>query len=787
MDDRAAFGQWLKQRRKALRLTQEALAARLSCSSAMVRKIEAGERAASPPIAALLAATLGVVAGERAAFVQFAGGLLSSDAAQRELWQTLHTAQPHPTNLAAPLTTLIGREHEVARLHTLLLQDSARLLTLTGPPGIGKTRLSLEVGVGLLDHFADGVFFVGLASVVDPGLVLTAIALTLGLPDKGTASLLGELQQALSSKQMLLLLDNFEQVLDAAPFVLALLSACPTLKVLITSREALHVYGEQQFPVPALATVDPENLPPLPTLGSIPALALFTERAPAVQPDIVQTEENARAVAAICTRVYGQPLAIELAAARIRLFSPQEMRARLDHQLALLTGGPRHLPARQRTLRAAIDWSYNLLNAGEQTLFARLSVFVGGCTLAAVAAIGNAQDDLTVDVQDGMESLLDKNLLKREEDVAGESRFTMLEMLREYAVRCLEERGETRALGRHHAAYYLALAEAEKPAMRGPTQVGWFSRIEQEQDNIRVALRWAEANHEPTLGLRLALTLWWFWTVRGNVNEADRWLASLLGAGGTEPTLRANALYAAGQTAWARGDLPRADAYLTESLALYTEVADPLGASRALRVVANLARDRGDYAQSRQYYAQSLALLDEVGDTEDRVLLLISMGGNACGESDYETARSLYERSLKIAADLGSTQLIAVCLSNLGNVAHHEGHDDVAAERFKASLQLQRELREKFIIAECLVGLGSIARSAGQPARTVRLFAMADHLRQSSGVRLNPINRQDTDDELAEARQRLDPATFEQLWAESQAMTLEQALDDALGQPSTMC
>ena len=417
-----------------------------------------------------------MAAEERPAFIQFAQGRLSMDEAGHTLGKTLHapSIHAHPTNLVAPLTELIGREHELEKLNKLLLHDRARLFTLTGPPGIGKTRLSLQSGIELLEHFRDGVFFVGLATLVDPDLVLATIAQTLGVYEKSAASLLGKLQGALSNRHMLILLDNFEQVLDASPTVVDLLGACPHLKILITSREALHIYGEHQFHVPPLANADPAHLPTIEVIEKIPAVALFTERARAVDPNFLLTDQNAASVASICTRLDGLPLAIELAAAHIRLLSPQEMEVRLDKRLPLLTGGPRNLPARQRTLRAAIDWSYNLLTEAEQTLFARLSVFVGGCTLSAATAVCNGAISpqltretrhpapLQIDISEGIEFLLDKNLLKREDGrgVGIESQFTMLELIREYALDRLRASGEEEEIRRLHAEYYVAFVES---------------------------------------------------------------------------------------------------------------------------------------------------------------------------------------------------------------------------------------------------------------------------------------------------------------------------------------
>ncbi|MEO8289286.1 MAG: tetratricopeptide repeat protein [Chloroflexota bacterium] len=392
----------------------------------------------------------------------------------------------------------------------------------------------------------------------------------------------------------------------------------------------------------------------------------------------------------------------------------------------------------------------------------------------------------SLDLSDSVESLLDKNLLKRQEGVDGASRFTMLEMLREYAVGCLERSGESDVIGRSHTEYYLALGEASAPESRGPRQSAWVKRLEQEHDNMRAALRWTEANHEQVLHLRLALALWWFWIVRGHINEANRWLVGPLAEEAIETPLRARGLYAAGVVAWAQGDMGRAESYLHKSLALYRETANALGVGQALRIIANLARDRGDFAASRLYYEQSFDAIEEAQDAEAMALVLISMGENARGEGNYETARSYYERSVEISCDFESGHTVAIALFNLGLIEHHEGHEQLAKELFKRSLRLHHGLREMFCIAECLYGLGGVASAEIQTARAVRLLAAADVLFHSTGYQQNSIDRQGNDYEVSKVRGMLDQLTFERLWTEGQTMSMEQAVAYALDEAYEM-
>jgi predicted ATPase/class 3 adenylate cyclase len=464
----------------------------------------------------------------------------------------LKTLDAHVNSLPMQPTPLLGRETDVARVYGLLRYPEPRLVTLTGPGGVGKTHLAFQVAAELLNDFPDGVYFINLAPISDPSLVATTIAQVLRIKDIGNQSLLERLRNYIRDKQLLLLLDNFEQVVAAAPLIGELLAAAPRLKVLITSREVLHLRGEKEYGVLPLALPDPKQVPTLGTLSQFAAVELFIARARDARPDFALTNDNASAVAEICQCLDGLPLAIELAAARVKLFAPEALQARLGQRLALLTGGARDLPARQQTLRNTIEWSYNLLEAGEQTLFRRLAVFVGGWLLEAVEAVCNVDRGLTMDVVDGVAALLNKCLLRQEEGLGGEPRFTMLETIREYALERLEASGEAESVRRRHAAYYLTLAEAAEPLLHGAEQRRWLDRLETEYNDLRAAAAWCRAVPDGAeMGLCLAGALWWFWRAHARWPEGRRWLADALAhpAATWSSSARATALNRAGNLA----------------------------------------------------------------------------------------------------------------------------------------------------------------------------------------------------------------------------------------------
>jgi predicted ATPase/DNA-binding CsgD family transcriptional regulator len=730
-------------------------------------------------------------------------------------------------NLSTPLTPLIGREKETAATCDLLRRATVRLLTLTGPGGIGKTRLALQVAAELRDDFADGVHFVNLAPISDPSLLAATIAHALDVRERADRPLTERLKEHLRGKQLLLVLDNFEQVVDAAPLVGELLAAAPWLKALVTSREPLRLAGEHEYAAPPLALPPhPATPPPTPGRGGedlvqYAAVQLFIVRAQAVKADFVVTNENAPAIAAICQRLDGLPLAIELAAARVKLLPPQALLTRLDQTLKLLTGGARDAPARQQTMRATIEWSYNLLDAGEQRLFAQLGVFVGGCTLEAAEAVCNADGALPIDALDGLAALVDKSLLKQEEGKGGEPRFTMLETIREYALEQLEMSGEAEVLRRRHIVYYLTLAEAAEPRLHSAEQLDWMARLENEHDNLRAALAWSQtARDDVALGQRLAGALWLFWQMHGHHTEGRRWLEDALVRGSSKATPeRAKALIAVGQLAEAQGDQARARARLETALALHRELEDKLGMALALLHLGRVARNQGDYVRAAALEEESLAsfrtyglgreivwallslgdvALDQgdfpqaearfrealsqseaLGDWNGSGWALINLGRIACRQGDAERAQAVLTESLARFRDVGNSDGMAATYIELGYVAQRRGETVQAAVAFAKGLTLLRNLWIGESITLGLEGVATLANARRQPARAARLFGAAESLRESAGMPLPPVNRADYERDLAAVRAQLDEAAFATAWAAGRALTLEEAFVEA--------
>ncbi|HEX6290052.1 MAG TPA: tetratricopeptide repeat protein [Herpetosiphonaceae bacterium] len=641
----------------------------------------------------------------------------------------LRTLESRINNLPPQPSPLLGRDQELVELRALLRRPDVRLVTLTGPGGTGKTRLGLQLGADLLDDFTDGVFLIELAPIADPGLVASTIAHTLGVKETGGEPLSAGLQAWLRDKQTLLILDNFEQVAAAAPVVADLLRAAPRLKVVITSRVVLRLYEEREFLVAPLQTPNPRQLPPLERLSQYAAVALFIERAQAVKRDFQVTNENAPAVAEICARLDGLPLAIELAATRTKLLTPQALLARLDNRLKMLTGGARDRSARQQTLRGAIDWSYDLLDAAEQALFARLAVFVGGWALEAAEAI--CCDSGELDVLDGLQSLVDKSLVRQIDAPEAEPRFMMLETIREYALERLALGGAADELHALHVAYYLDLAEQAEPELLGVDQARWLDRLEIEHNNLRAALAWCRDAPEPEIGLRLAGVLAEFWSARGYYSEARRWLDEMLSQSAPTTGARAKALVASGLMAVRQGDAAAARPRFEQSLALARDLNDRQLQARALHGLGAVAHTLDDYATARALLDESLALSQELGDRHGMGNTLYRLGQVAHLQGNYPLARSLYEQSLALRRALGDKRGIAFALHNLGVVAVEEADYAAARVLFEQNLGLFRELSDKLGISLSLhaLALTALLQEDAATAWTLGVEALA-HFRE---------------------------------------------------------
>ncbi len=809
MDMHTSLGPWIKKRRKTLELTQDELSQRIGCSISTLRKIETGVLRPSRQMAERIAHCLEIDAAEVAVFVKLARTPV-------DVHSPVASSGPSP-HIPAPEGTFIGREQELAFVLQSLQQR--QLITLVGPPGVGKTRLAIEVATRAKAQFGAQIAFVPLESVSEAPLVIPALAETLDISEEPGPALLKRIQARIGAQRFLLVLDNFEHVLDATADIADLIARCPQLSVLVTSQEVLHLSFEQQVPI------RPLPLPPQATkqgwheISTSDAVALFVAQAQRVVPTFALTAENAPIIASICARLDGLPLAIQLVAARVKLQSPSALLAHLDALTGFVLNQQQARSARQHTLRSAIAWSYESLTAEEQHLFRMLGVFVGGCSLDALEALVNPADDEDTMLTEHLATLLDKSMVQCEQRSASEPRFSMLTMLREYALEQLLLNNEYERVAMRHAQYYLDLVETASARLRGPEELVWLQRLSSTHDNIRAALEWSISSNNPTIALQLCATIWRFWHIKHHVSEGRRWLTRALAFDmHVEPAIRAKAYHAAATLATMQDDSDQAIYYYQQSLTLRRELNDIAGLAASTLNLGVLLYHQANYAQAQErteeainyyialqnqrglasaltnmgivlqeqehhglaenYYNQALEILTELEHTVGQANLLALLGTAAREQGQLDKAKALFMRSLELHRQIAAPE-ITTPLEGLGYIALAEGDSERARAYLHEHLRHAQTMEHPRFIIMALEAIAHLAVATGQPLKGVRLWGAANSLRTAIKAPLSSVLQRQHTAAQQRIQQQCSAAAWQQAWDQGAALHMEQVIEEA--------
>ena len=768
------FGDRLRRLREAAGLTQEELATRAGLTAKGIAAIERGRRQRPyPNTIAAIATALGLNDKQRGAMVGIKSAHALSSAPPPPPPEQARPARPHPT------TPLIGRREEREALAAILADTSVRVVTLTGPGGVGKTRLALAVADDAAAFFPGGVVFAALAALNDPALVLAEIGAAFGLREADAGAVHNALRAALGPHRTCLILDNCEHLLAAVPTLAELLGAYPNLTILATSRAPLRLRGEHEYPIASLTLPTLGWLPTVAELADNPAIELFVARVADVLPSFALTRTNAATIAAICRRVDGLPLALELAAARLRLLSPTDLLARLDRALPLLSGGPRDLPARQRTMRDTIAWSHDLLTPEEQELFRRLAPFVGAWDFAAAEAVcGDATG--YVDTLSLLASLIEQSLVMVETTDEGDSRYRLLVPVREYAQERLTASGEAAVICLRHAEYYLAFSERASPELEGAEQTTWMRRLERAHDNMRAAIGWAINAGRDDLVAQFGWALHIFWAMRGHHREGYRWMAATLD-GAMSPPDKARALAAMGLLARMYGDYAESIKRLGQALEQFRALGDTTAILMTLSRLGHAARLSGDYARAKALALEGLQLARQIGDTARIVWMIDVLGLVAIAEGEHEAAVALYEEGLPLARAIGDQRYTSGMTMNLALVALAIGQYVRANELSHVALRENHRLGLHRVIAQTLDIQASVAVATDRLCRAAHLFAAAETARERETLASwSPSDRAIYGPHLAALRAQLDAAQFAAGWAQGGAMTIDEVVTYAL-------